>query len=449
MKRSTRNMLAALIVMIASAGMIWAGGDQENSGTAKSSNGEDDVIVLQMFYPVQVGGPLTKLIEKLASDFHSVNPTIVVEPIYTGNYDDTVVKIQTAIQGNTPPDLFLSLATQRFSLVSSDSIIPLDDLIAMDGGDEYINDFLPGFMEDSFVDGKIWSIPFQRSTQIIYYNKDAFKEAGLDPETPPKNWDELVAYSQKLVKKDAAGNVIRWGVGLAQQSGSAQWQFGGFCLENSKNGENLMSDDGKKVFFNTPENIEALQFQIDLQQKYEVMPKGIVQWTDLPGAFIEGKYGIIYHTTGNLANISKNATFDFGTGFMPGNKRYGAPTGGGNFYITKGISRERQEAAWKFIRFATSPERLAQWNIDTGYVAPRASSFETSIMKNYYGELPQAEVAKEQLKYAKPELTTYDSARIWRIFNDNYQAAIIGDLTAKEALDKAQAEASQVLKRFQ
>jgi sn-glycerol 3-phosphate transport system substrate-binding protein len=150
-----------------------------------------------------------------------------------------------------------------------------------------------------------------------------------------------------------------------------------------------------------------------------------------------------------LTNISRNATFEFGTGFMPGNKRYGAPTGGGNFYITNGISRERQEAAWKFIRFATSPERLAQWNVDTGYVAPRISSFETSIMKNYYANLPQAMVAKDQLKYAKPELTTYDSARIWRIFNDNYQAAIIGDLTAKEALDKAQMEATKVLERFQ
>jgi sn-glycerol 3-phosphate transport system substrate-binding protein len=449
MKSIRRMWYVFLILLIAGAGQIWAGGAQEGGSSSGSAEGSDGVITLQMFYPVQVGGPLTKLIEKIADDFHNVNPNIIVEPIYTGNYDDTVVKIQTAIQGKTPPDLFLSLATQRFSLASSNSVIPLDDLIAMDGGDEYINDFLPGFMEDSFVDGKIWSIPFQRSTQIIYYNKDAFREVGLDPESPPKNWTELLEFSKKLVKKDAAGNVIRWGVGLAQQSGSAQWQFTGFCLENSKNGENLMSDDGKQVFFNTPENIEALQFQIDLQQVHEVMPKGVVQWTELPGAFLEGKYGIIYHTTGNLTNISRNATFEFGTGFMPGNKRYGAPTGGGNFYITNGISRERQEAAWKFIRFATSPERLAQWNVDTGYVAPRISSFETSIMKNYYANLPQAMVAKDQLKYAKPELTTYDSARIWRIFNDNYQAAIIGDLTAKEALDKAQMEATKVLERFQ
>lgn len=449
MKHVKLSVMMMIIIMIVASISLFAGGAKEGSGQGDSANGADEVMTLQMFYPVQVGGPLTKLVEKIADDFHKANPNIIVEPIYTGNYDDTVVKIQTAIQGNTPPDFFLSLATQRFSLASSDSVIALDDLIAKDGGDEYINDFLPGFMEDSFVDGKIWSIPFQRSTQIIYYNKDAFKEVGLDPNSPPKTWDELLEYSQKLVKKDAAGNVERWGVGLAQQSGSAQWQFTGFCLENSVNGENLMSDDGKKVFFNTPENVEALQFQIDLQQKYEVMPKGVVQWTELPGAFLAGKYGIIYHTTGNLTNISKNAPFEFGTGFMPGNKRYGAPTGGGNFYITKGVSPERQAAAWKFIRFATTPERLAQWNVDTGYVAPRASSFDTAIMKNYYENLPQATVAKDQLKYAKPELTTYDSARIWRIFNDNYQAAIIGDLSPKAALDKAQKEATKVLERFQ
>ncbi|MBF9016741.1 MULTISPECIES: ABC transporter substrate-binding protein [unclassified Oceanispirochaeta] len=447
-----KKVLLVLVLSLLCFGTIWANGDTEQTdtgGNTGSNEKSSEVMTLNMFYPVQVGGPLTKLVEKICEDFTKVNPGIIVKPIYTGNYNDTVVKIQTAIQGKNPPELFLSLATQRFSLTSTDSVIALDDMIAADGGDEYINDFLPGFMEDSFVDGKIWSIPFQRSTQIIYYNKDAFKEVGLDPEAPPKNWDELLAFSKKLTKKDSDGNVVRWGVGLAQQDGSAQWQFTGFCLENSVNGENLMSDDGKKVFFNTPENVEALQYQIDLQQKHEVMPKGIVQWTDLPGAFLEGKYGIIYHTTGNLTNISKNADFEFGTGFMPGNKRYGAPTGGGNFYISKGVSEEKQNAAWKFIRFATSPERLAQWNVDTGYVAPRISSFETSIMKNYYANLPQAMVAKDQLKYAKPELTTYDASKMWRIFNDNYQAAIIGDLTPQEALDKAQREGTRALARFQ
>ena len=404
---------------------------------------------MTFYYPVQVGGAVAQLVEQIANDFNAENPDIHITPVYTGNYDDTVVKLQTAINANTPPDFFLSLATQRFSMTAMDAVIPLDDLIAKDGGTEYINDFLPGFMEDSFVDGKIVSIPFQRSTMVMYYNKEAFKEAGLDPDRPPQNWTELAEYAQKLIKKDNAGNVERWGVGIALNSGSAQWAFTGFCLQNSLNGENLMTDDGKRVLFDTPENVEALQLWVDLQQKYEVMPKGIVQWTDLPGQFIEGKIAMIYHTTGNLTNIANNATFEFGTCFLPAGRQWGAPTGGGNFYISKGISEERQQAAWKFIRFATTPERAAQWNVDTGYVATRKSAFETEIIKSYYERLPQAKVAMEQLEYAKPELTTFEASKIWRILNDNIQAAIMLEATPVQALTNAQAEATEALERYQ
>lgn len=408
-------------------------------------------IELTFFYPVMVGGPITKLIDKICDDFTAANPDIIVKPVYTGNYDDTVVKIQTARQGKNPPDVFVSLATQRFSMAYSKMAIPLDDLIAADGtaGKAYINDFLPGFMEDSFVDGKIFSIPFQRSTEILFYNKDAFAEVGLNPDAPPKTWDELVEYSKKLVKKDASGNIIRYGVGIALNSGSAQWTFTGFAIQNSVDGRDLMSEDGKKVYFNTQGNVEALQFWCDLQNKYKVMQPGIVQWADLPGQFINGNVAMIYHTTGNLANISSNAKFKFGAAFLPAKKRIGAPTGGGNFYISSDIPKEKQQAAWKFIKFATDPERLAQWNVDTGYVAPRTSSFQTATMKNYWAKMPQARVAYDQIPYAKPELTTYEASRIWRILNDNIQAAIVGDATPAQALKAAQDQADDVLKRYQ
>ena len=308
-----KRILTFLLLCIVALPMVMAQGGKK--------------IELTFFYPVQVGGPLTKLIEKICSDFTAENPNIVVKPVYTGNYDDTVVKIQTARQGKNPPEVFVNLATQRFSMASSGTAIALDGLIAADGaaGKAYIGDFLPGFMEDSYVDGKIYSIPFQRSTMVLFYNKDAFAEVGLNPEAPPKTWDELVEYSKKLVKKDAAGNVTRYGVGIALNSGSAQWAFTGFALQNSEDGRNLMSEDGKKVYFDTKGNIEALQFWCDLQGKYKVMQPGIVQWTDLPGQFINGSVAMIYHTTGNLTNINSNAKFKFGTAFLPGSKRVAAP----------------------------------------------------------------------------------------------------------------------------
>lgn len=436
MKRMKKMLALGAIMAITATTMFTVGASE----TAKA----EEPLHLTFYYPVNVGGDAAKLIEKICADFNEENPDIIVEPVYTGNYDDTVTKIQTAMQGGNPPDVFVSLATQRFTMASTGMAMPLDDLIAADEeGEEYIADFLPGFMEDSYVDGQIYSIPFQRSTEIVYYNKDKFVEAGLDPESPPETWDELLEYAQKLTTEDC------YGVGIALNSGSAQWTFTGFALENSADGKMLMSDDGKEVYFDTPENVEALQFWLDLQNEYKVMAEGIVQWTDLPTQFLAGEVAMIYHTTGNMANINSNATFEFGTCFMPGNKQLGAATGGGNFYISSGLPEERVQAAWKFIKFATETERAAQWSLDTGYVATRQSCFETDLIKNYYEEVPQAKVAYEQIEYARPELTTYNAAEIWRILNDNIQAAVVGDATAEEALQNAQAEAEDVLAEYQ
>ena len=404
----------------------------------------EEPLQLTMYFPVNVGGDAAKLIDQMTADLNAENPDVQVQAVYTGNYDDTVTAIQTAIQGGNAPDLFVSLATQRFTMADTKMAMPLDDLIAADPeGQAFVDDFIDGFMLDSYVDGSIYSIPFQRSTMVMFYNKDAFEEVGLDPEAPPTTWDEMVEYAQKLTNEN------RYGVGIALNSGSAQWAFTGFSLQNCTNGVGLMSADGKEVYFNTPENIEALQLWLDLQNKYMCMAPGIVQWTDLPTQFLAGEVAMIYHTTGNLTNIRNNATFDFGVCFLPAGRQYGAPTGGGNFYITNGISEERQKAAWEFIKFCCSTERAAQWSIDTGYVATRESCYETQLLKDYYADFPQALVAYEQLPYAQPELTTYSAAEMWRILNDNIQAAVTGEMTAAEALEAAQQQGDDLLFDYQ
>ena len=227
----------------------------------------DEPLELTMFFPVNVGGAVAQLIDNMTNTFNEQNPGIKVNAVYTGNYDDTVTAIQTAIGTSGQPDLFLSLATQRFTMDDTGMAMTLDDIIAADPeGQAFVDDFIDSFMLDSYVEGgHIISIPFQRSTMVLFYNKDAFREVGLDPEHAPQNWEELVDFAQKLT------NDKRYGVAIALNSGSAQWAFTGFSLQNCTNGVGLMSGDGKEVYFNTPENIEALQLWLDLQNKYKCM----------------------------------------------------------------------------------------------------------------------------------------------------------------------------------
>ncbi|MGG1515966.1 ABC transporter substrate-binding protein [Paenibacillus oryzisoli] len=396
-------------------------------------------IELSFYFPVAVGGPLTKIFDSLADQFNKENKEgITVKPIYTGSNQDTLMKAQTAVMGGTPPDLMLSSSTDLFTLLDMDAIIPLNDLAAKDGGDAYLKDFYEGFMANAQTGGKTYSIPFQRSTIILYYNKEAFKEAGLDPNKPPQNYQELTEYAKKLTKPG------RWGIEISSTD-YVGWMFQALALQN---GKNLMDQDGKKVFINTPENVEALQFWIDLIKKEKVMPEGATNWATIPSDFTSGKTAMMYHTTGNLGAVKNGAKFEFGTAFLPAGKNFGTPVGGANLYIFKGIAKERQEAAWTYIRWLTQPERLAQFSIDTGYVAPTRSSNETEIMKKYIASFPQAVTARDQLKYASASFSTHNSGEVGKVLNDRLQSAIVGTVPPAEALKNAQEAAEKLLAPF-
>jgi sn-glycerol 3-phosphate transport system substrate-binding protein len=116
----------------------------------------------------------------------------------------------------------------------------------------------------------------------------------------------------------------------------------------------LANDAGTQVKFDDPKVVEALQYWVDLG-KAGVHPPGVVEWGTTPKDFFEKKVAMMYTTTGNLTNVKANAKFDFGVAMIPGNKRKGSPTGGGNFYIFKKATPAQQEAAFKFIKWMTEP----------------------------------------------------------------------------------------------
>lgn len=403
-------------------------------------------VELTFFYPIGVGGALATLIENLCTEFTRENPDIVLNPVFAGNSSETMTKTISALQGGTPPDFAILPNPELYSLLSMDAVIPLDDLIAKDGGDEYINDFIPAFMKNSYKDGKVYSIPFQRSTIIMYYNKDQFREAGLDPDHFPETWEELRAAAEKLTVRDASGNVSRWGVMIPTDD---PFIFYAFSKANSEGDGNIMSPDGKKVYFDTEGNVDALQFLLDLGKTDKVMPEGSIKWGDGPSNFMAGATAITCTSTGSLTNILDNTNFEVGTAFMPKSKQYGSPTGGANFYIFKGIDEKKQEAAWKFIRWITEPERVAQWSIDTGYVATRNSAYDTKLLKDYQAAVPQAKTGGDQLQYACSELMVYDNQRCLQALKNGIDSAMTGAATPEAAMKQAQAEADSILAQYQ
>lgn len=402
-------------------------------------------VKIDFYYPVQVGGPVTRIVDGYVKKFMEANPDIEVAAVYAGNYNDTTTKALTAAKAGKPPAVAVLLATDGFTLIDEDVVDPIDGFIKSDKDKAWLAGFMPAYLKSAQVKGKLWSVPFQRSTAVMYYNKKAFKEAGLDPGKAPKTWDEMVAASKAVMTKDAAGQVTRWGVGIAGNVGSAQWLFGALAAQN---GKTLTSEDGAHTTLTDPKVVEALQFWVDLTGKHGVHPPGVYEWGTAPADFLAGRVAMIWHTTGNLTNMRKNATFDFGVAPFPGNPKPASVLGGGNLYIFKGATAEQKAAAYKLIQFLTSDGILADWGVQTGYVAPREGSWKVEAMKPYLADVPQALVALEQIPASVPEFSTHENARTTKILNDAIGAALTGKKTPAAALAEANEQIERILKPY-
>jgi sn-glycerol 3-phosphate transport system substrate-binding protein len=413
-------------------------------GLSLSASAQAADIELRFYYPVAVGGPITKIIDEYAAGFEKENPGIKIKPVYAGDYVQTIGKALTAVKGGDAPELAILLAADITSLVDEDAVVPVDDVIKTPADKAWVEGFYPAFMENAKLKGKTYAIPFQRSTPVLYWNKDMFKAAGLDPDKGPKDWNEMRDFAKKLTKKDASGAVTQWGIEIPSD-GNSLWLFTGLTTGN---GVRINNAEGTKVNFADPKVVEALQYWYDLSKVDGAQPAGLINWGTTPRDFIEGRTAMMWHTTGNLTNVKNNAKFPFGIGFLPGKTQFGAPTGGGNFYFFKGMSAEKQAAALAFVKYMTTPERAADWSTKTGYVATQPAAYETAVMKAYAADFPAAIIARDQLKYAVPEMTVHENQRVTKIANDAIQAVMTGAKPADAALKDAQAEAERVLKDF-
>jgi len=403
---NTRRMFAGLL---AAAALTWA---------APAVAAEP--VQLSFWYPVDLGGGLAKVIDGLVGDFNKAHPDIQVAATYTGNYDVTLQKIQAAKLAGTLPDLAVTEISSVPVLAALGAAQPLDALIAASGGQQFLGRFWPSMLLNCVYNGKVYGVPFQRSTPVMYYNKDAFAAAGLDPESPPITWAELASTAQKLTLREG-DRTTRWGVELPLEA--FNWFY--YALTYSNGGETL-SADGTKVQWDQPKNIEALQFWHDLVNKYKVTP-AYTPWNDGPQEFIAGKTAIVWHSTGSQAFMRQNVKFHWGLGRIPKNTQFGPPSGGGNM-LMYATDSARQKAAWTFMTWMSDAPQAARWSIASGYLATNIASWDGPEMQAFVKEHPEVLVTKEQLTDAKAEPASAKYAPARDILN-----ALIKDVLANKA----------------
>jgi sn-glycerol 3-phosphate transport system substrate-binding protein len=410
---------------------------------------QDEEIVIDFYFPSATANDAEGIFQGYADLFQEANPNITINNVFSGSYTDTRQTVLTEIQGGgAGPDVAVMLATDLYSFAEEGYIIPVQSFIDnMENGEDYINDFFPALLANSVdEDGNVWSIPFQRSTPILYYNADLLTEAGYD--SPPTNNAELVEIAQALTTED------RDGIQIPVAGGFPIWMYQSFAIAY---GQNIVNDDPTQVIFNSPEAVEAVEFLRSIGTDLGVGPAGGSAWGDTPVAFLAGQSAMMYHTTGNLTRVLNDADFEVGVGYLPSGPAgedgtgYGSPTGGGNLYIFDDGSRSEAEldAIWKWVTFLSSPEIQADWGATTGYIASNATAWETEPLASLAEEFPQYLTARDQLEFADKEFTSYGAITIQGIINGTLESILTGTAEdAQVAMDDAQAQIDSILDEY-
>ena len=402
---------------------------------------------IDFFFPVPVDGALAKEMQNLVARFNKENPDIEVTAAYTGTYDDTDLKTRAAIKAGKPPAVSLMSANFITQYHIDDLVEPLDPMVIAEGKtpDAFMEEFWPALAGNARVDGKIYGVPFHNSTPLLYYNVDAFKEAGLDPDKPPVTWQDWVEDAKKLTTRDG-DKVTRYGLMISGTYDILGWVVSSLVMSNG--GLYYNPEYGGEIYYDTPSTLGAVSLIDTLVHKDKVMPDGIIQTPAMNNAFFGGQAAMIVSSTGSLSFIRQNMKTPFKVAFIPKNVRNAVPIGGASLIIPKGNSPEREQAAWKLIKWLTSPEISGGWSRFTGYFAPPKAAYDLPEMKEFLDKNPDAKVALDQLRYARSWFATYNTVAVRKALEDEVQAVISGKKTPTEAVKAAQASADALLKGY-
>jgi len=400
---------------------------------------------IDFFFPVPVQGQLSNEMQRLVEAFNAAHPDVHVTASYTGSYDDTSLKTRAAMQGGRPPAVVLQSANYIRDYAINNEAISLDALIGPGGPVAYMDRFWPALRINAMEAGHVHGVPFQNSTPVLYYSVDAFKEVGLDPDKPPATWAEWVDAARRLTKRDG-NQVTRWGLMMNEVEDNLMWLVSGFAMSNG--GQYFNADWGGEVFYNAPSTLGAVQFLDDLIHKHRVMPDGVNDANAMAAAFFSGRAAMILNSTGALSFVRQNMKTPYRVAFVPRALVNAVPIGGGSLMIPAGNSAERQQAAWTLIEWLTSPPVAARWSRFTGYFAPNRAAYDLPEMQAYLQEFPDAKVALDQLKYARPWFATYQTVPVRKALGDQIQAMLSGRTKPAEAVAAGQRAADALLRPY-
>lgn len=440
MKRRIAAFLVAALLAVPLIGCA-SGDKQQGSSNGGQTGSTPPPGVTKVTFWHAMGGGNGAAIEEMAERFNKSHDNIQVEAIFQGNYDDLFNKLKIA--GSEGPSVIQVYDIGTRFMIDSKEIVPMQQFIDRDKFDT--SDFEPNILGYYTIDDQLYSMPFNTSTPILYYNKTAFAEAGLDPEKPPRTWDEVAEAARKLTVKDGSGNVERYGISLAVYG----WFFeqfmarqGALYVDNANGREGMAT----KAVFNGPEGVALLTWWKSMVDEGIAGNYGRTT-ADTQKAFQAGTTAMFVDSTAalraQLAGVDNK--FEIGTAFLPhpsGKEDGGVIIGGGSLWIRNDRPEVEQDAAWEFVKWVSAPEQQAFWAMSSGYFPIRKSAHQQPDLVEFVKEYPQFTTAVAQLQATK--LTRATQGAVIGVFPQARQTiesaieeVLLNTASPQAALDKA------------
>ncbi len=397
---------------------------------------------------------LGERVNDIAKDFNASQSEYKIVPVFKGTYDQTLAAgIAAYRSGNAPAILQVYEVGTATMIQAKKAVIPVSDVFQQAGIPLDEKAFVPtiaSYYSDSKT-GHLISMPFNSSTPVLYYNKDAFKKAGIDPSQPPKTWNELAADAKKLKAAGLCGYSSGWQSWIQLENYSA-WHGAPFASENNGfDGTNAILE------FNEPLQVAHIQFMQNMAKDGTFTYVG--RKDEAVSKFYSGDCGIVTNSSGSLANIKKYAKFSFGTGMMPYDESVkGAPQnaiiGGASLWVLSGKDAATYKGVAKFLAYLTSPAVAAKWHQDTGYLPVTTAAYDLTKKQGFYDKNPGAETAIKQMLNKPPlpftkGLRLGNMPQIRTVVDEELEQVWAQKKSPKDALDSAVSRGDDLLRRFE
>lgn len=439
------NKLKAFVVLIAGLVLILSGcsGFQTNSGSNEEATVNEDgktVIDFWTFWGSEIRRPI---IEQIITDFNESQDEIEVKHTFLP-FGDIWTKELAAIAAGDPPDVVINdinataLRGQEKQAMNLSQFLEKDDISKR---------FYPELWDATLHEDDSYGIPFNTDTRVLFYNKDAFKEVGLDPENPPATWAELEEYAKKLDKKsgedyDRVGFYPLWGIGYDV------WLL-------NANGQNYF-DEQNNFEIDTPKNEEVLNWLKTWKDRYgeDVVNSYQAQIDSQQGhPFFNGDLAMIAQTPTFYTQIRDYAPdLNFGVVELPEYEEGNGHTSwGGGFVAEIPEGSKNAEAAWEFIKYLTDVEAQEYWAVKNFDNVANKEAAETAAKSEEFTEdgTMVYEMAVENMEHTLLTPVPVIAPDFSSLINPNMDEFFLGSMTAKEALEKSQTDVENLIKKNQ